>query len=258
MPTCMRWALAAVVSCLALLLVGSSALTKAEDKMSPREVEARKRNEERADCVRSLALAWALAEEGRRSRSPLQMLAASEVLRRLRLAPRVVGDAPQIEREKDVPAAPFERGPEWMYPSEEADLLLSEAMSLTRRLFRDGALSELEVSALDRVAESIKRLKAVRGAIGGPQVRHGKVRVGETHVYPIAYDGVGPACVHVLGDGRSLIQLTVRTNRGVVAAADAGANPAAEWAPPSPAGGVYNVRVQNRGTEPAAYRLLTN
>ncbi len=56
--------------------------SREDGRFAARDQEARQRAQERGDCVCHVALAYQLAEHGRRTRSPMALVAAAELLHR--------------------------------------------------------------------------------------------------------------------------------------------------------------------------------
>jgi hypothetical protein len=251
MRTC-RW-----LACLTLAcgIVAASLAPRAASEEPKAKTEQEKQAEARSEAAGQLALAQTLAARGRKNHSPLELITAAEVLRRLsepvqdlRVEPKVEGKAGSGEGK----AEPL------MSTEEEANLLLADAASMATKQVREGKLSEAGAAAIESLAKEVKGIKSTRGAIGGPKRRSGFLYPGQAHTYRIDFDGWSMSRVFVSSEGRSPVRVTVTNLDGLMRGEDGGWNPAVAWMPGRRAGGVFVIRVENIGDHGTPYRLVTN
>jgi len=239
-----------------LLAVGVSPKASRGDdrKVTRAEQEARARAETNAGVVLQLSLAHDLAEQGRRTKSPLALVTAAQLLRTLKSLPETVKDKPKVEGDAGAKAPEDEI---LLSPREESDLLLKDARSLAEKQVKDGALTEKEAAAIETLARQVEKSAATRGARGGPQQRTGFVHPGQTHVYTIDFNGLTPEYVRVFGNGKALLRVQVRNRRGVLSGEETAYNPGGTWYS-GPGGGVYSIHITNVGEAGTSYRMITN
>jgi hypothetical protein len=249
----------AVGTGLLALLAGWAGPAESQDKnrFAGREREAQVRAETRGEAVRQLGLAHELEEYGRETRSPMALIAAARVLRRVSLYPSDLPAEPRVEGVDGRPATGVRVEPP-LSTGEAVAVLLADARHLIGRQVRDGSLARGEAEALGQLARQVETMKMDRGAIGGPKQRAGYLHPGEAHCYRICVVGWGPARVRVLGPARAALELTVSSDHGRLRGATAGPNPGVEWWPHLPGLEVVTVRLANPGPAGAAYRLLVN
>jgi hypothetical protein len=247
-----RWWMTATLACglLAVALVPGAQSDEPRNE-GPREKAAQARSE----AVSQLALAQALATRGRQTKSPLELLTAAEILRRLgvpveelKVEPKVEGKAGDTEARVEPPLS----------LAEEADVLLEDARSLASRQLKEGKLSEASAAAIESLAREIKSLKTTRGALGGPRRRAGFLHPGQSHTFTIEYNGYSMARVFVHSEGRSPLRVVVHNADGAVRAEDSGWNPSVGWMPARRPAVPFVIRVENIGNVGTPYRLVTN
>jgi hypothetical protein len=245
------------LACLALVggllaaALGSRAASDEPKARSPEEKQA----QERSEVAAQLALAQTLAARGRRTHSPLELLTAAEMLRRLGAPVQSLNVEPKVggkPGEGQAKAEPL------MSPAEEADILLADARSMAAKLAKEGKLSEAGASAIEALARDVQKIERTRGAIGGPKRRGGFLYPGQSHTFDIDFDGWSMARVFVTSEGRSPLRVTVTNLNGLMRGEDGGWNPSVSWMPGRRPGGVFVIRVENIGDYGTAYRLVTN
>ncbi len=250
-----RW-----LACLGLLACGVLAAGLAPRSVGeePSKAEADKKEEAAkvSDAAAQIALAQDLMIRGRNPKapSPLALLAAAEILAKIRVPvgelkgkPEITGEAKGQEEE----AAPL------LSREEEVQVLVKDAVSKAKQLAKEGSLSEAGLKAVEALAGEIVVAKT-RGAIGGVKRKNGWLAPGQSATYRIDFDGWSLSRVFAFSEGRSPLQLTVTNLRGAVRGEDSGWNPSASWMPADRAGGVFVIRVTNLGAYGTPYRLVTN
>jgi hypothetical protein len=251
------------VACCSVVALTVSAVSGEEEKrvLTRAEQEAKARGEANARVIRQLTLANDLAEEGRKIKSPLCLISAAEVLRKITDEPRTVKAEPRVEGAKP-PAGSDEKAEEPLSAWEQSDLLLADARSMADRQARDGTLTRAEADAVKTLARQVEGPKrrpiTTRAARGGPQQRTGFLAPRTTHAYRIEFDGLTTEYVRVFGNGKTTLQLSVTNSRGVLRGVDSGANPGGTWVPGGPGGDVYTIRITNTGEVGTPYRMITN
>ncbi len=251
-----RLAVLGLMAALAPAVVGEE---EARRVLTRAEKEAQARSEANAQVIVQLTLANDLAEQGRKSKSPLALIAAAEILRKLKDEPRTVKDEPRVEGTKS--PAGQEKAEEPFSAADQSVLLLADARTMADKLVREGAMTRQEgaaVQTLARQVEGIKIQPGSRGARGGPQQRIGFLAPRATVAYRIDFDGLGTEYVRVFSNGRTTLRLSVTNSRGVLRSADSGANPGGTWVPSGPGGEVYTIRITNTGSAGTSYRMITN
>jgi hypothetical protein len=220
-----------------LVLVGPAAPADEAKKAD----EPAKLNPAGAD-VAHIALAYQLAEYGRKNKNPEMLVSAARILRHIKPTPGK--ENPKIE-------AP--RGEE---PKEDK---VSEPVSLTAQ--SKALLEEAKKMAPDdaTVAELIDRVNkdtATRGSLGGPRSFTRFIRPGGVHAWGVNFVGNVPASVSVTGNGVTVFTLEAINERGSVAAASTGPYPSLCWPPAFTRH--FTIRVRNDGPVPCTYTLYHN
>jgi hypothetical protein len=242
---------------LALLAVVLAPARAEDRKLTRAEQEAKARAEDNAQVVVQLGLAHDLAEQGRRMKSPLALVAAAQLLRTIKTLPLPVKDRAKVEYEPGATPAKEEEAEAPLSPAEEAELLLQDARVLADRQAKAHALTQQEHAAIETLIKQVKNAAQTRGARGGPQQRTGWLGPGQTHAWAIDFNGLTPEYVRVFGNGRTLLRLTVRNNRDVLKGEETAYNPGGTWYS-GPGGGVFTVRVTNVGNVGTSYRMISN
>lgn len=189
-------------------------------------------------AVEDLHLAWQLAGQGRRARSPLSLVAAADILASNPTRP-LNGETPSSNGTPPALA--------------HISQLLEEARAMARG---DRAVQSL----IEQVQRRAARLPQgpMRGARGAPRVQRDAVAGGQRHVYVVTFMGREPALVRVAGNGRSNLNLYVYDEYDNLVSSDT--SPAdlgtALWTPPRT--GKFRIEVRNPGSTPNAYWLVTN
>ncbi len=215
------------------------------------------RAKDRADAVLSLALAHDLEGQGRKSKSPLALIAAAEILHKIKLPPEDLNVEPKVEVKEGKPV-PEGKVPPPPSLKEQEQLLLADARSLIDRLVRTNEVRTAEAEALRTMAARVEKMKVERGAVGGPKQRNGFLRPGYTHAYRLDFEGEVTALVRVFGNEKTSLQVTVTDETGKVCGVDAGYNPGGTWLPELAGVHAFTIRVTNSGTTGTPYRLVTN
>jgi hypothetical protein len=243
----------------ALAVPALSGEEEARRVLTRAEKEAQARSEANAQVILKLTLANDLAERGRKNKSPLFLVTAAEILRKIKDEPWTVKDEPRVEGEKS--PAGSEGAEEPLSAADQSLILLADARKMADNLARDGTLTRPEAAAVQTLARQVENSKVppgTRGARGGPQQRLGFLAPRATHAYRIDFDGLGTEYVRVLGNGRTALQLSVTNSRGVLRGVDSGTNPGGTWDPKGPGGEVYTIRITNTGDVGTSYRMITN
>lgn len=199
-----------------------------------------------ARAVEDLYLAWQLAAQGRRARSPWSLVAAADIL-------------------SSVPTRPLDTGtsvPESGQP--RADTSIAPALAQIRLLLADArALARGDrtvLAAVEQVKRRADRLPRgpFRGARGAPRERRDAVAGGQREAYVVTFVGREPALVRVVGDGRSDLNLYIYDEHDNLIVSDS--NPSdhgfALWTPTRT--GRFRIKVRNVGSTRNAYWLVTN
>jgi hypothetical protein len=247
--------------CLVAALAGPAASQDAarEKPLTAAEREAKARSEANAEVVAQITLAHDLADQGRKARSPLALVSAAEILRKLKEKPAAARDKPVVEV-KDGGPAPKEddKGEEALDPEAESVVLLQDARDLADRLVKDGTLTRAEAAAVKTLADKVARIKVgYRGASGGPQQRSGFLNPGVTHTYRINFNGLSPEYVRVFGTDKTVLQVSIHNSRGVLRGIDTGHNPGGTFYG-SDGPDLYTIRISNIGNASSPYRMITN
>jgi hypothetical protein len=244
-----------------LLAVTASpvAFGRDEKKLTRAEKEAKERAETNAQVVLQLALAHDLAEQGRKTKSPLALVTAAQLLRSIAIVPQKIDDKPKVEYEKGAEPGKDEEPEPALSPSEEAAILLREARSLAKKQAdASGTATDREAAkAIEALAKQVENTKSTRAARGGPQERTGFLHPGQTHAYSIDFNGLTPEYVRVFGNGQTILRLAVRNSRGVLRGEEASYNPGGTWYS-GPGGDVFILRITNMGNRGTSYRMITN
>jgi hypothetical protein len=246
-----------------VLLAGCGLLTalapsaaSGEEKLTRKEKEARDRAEANGQVIVQLTMANDLFEEGYRTSSPLALVAAAEILRKLKDDPRPVKAEPTVEGPRPAPGT--EEKPAEFNPKDQSVVYLAEAASMTKRMVRAREMTEEEAAAVQTLARQVGNIPIKRGARGGPQQRSGFLAPGATHLYRIDFDGLGTEYVRVFGSGKTILKVSITNSRGVLRGVDTGTNPGGTWSPDGPGNEVYTIRIANIGNAGTTYRLMTN
>jgi hypothetical protein len=227
-----------------------------DDKLTRKEKEARDRAEANGQVIVQLTLANDLFEEAFRNNSPLALVAAAEILRKLKDDPRPVKAEPIVEGARPAPGT--EEKPAEISPKEQSVVYLAEAVSMAKRMVRAKEMTEEEAAAVRTLTQQVANIPIKRGAKGGPQQRSGFLAPGATHVYRIDFDGLGTEYVRVFGNNKTTLKVSIANSRGVLRGVDTGTNPGGTWSPDGPGNEVYTIRIANIGNAGTTYRLMTN
>lgn len=230
------WVTGMALTILAAWLVGLGTVSRApaDDK---KEDAVQVKADPVSDDVRHIALAYDLAEYGRKAKSPEMLVSAARILRKIRTTPGT--EKPTIEGGKDEK----EEKAEAVSLLEESNHLLAEA----RKLAPDDAL----------IGDLIERItkEKTRGSIGGPRSHYHKPGAGTTMTWNVSFAGGQPASVAVQGNGRNALTLTVRGPGGHFLTWT-GPNPSLSWVPRQTK--PYTITVTNDGPGACAYRMYHN
>ncbi len=188
-------------------------------------------------AVEDLHLAWQLAGQGRRARSPLSLVAAADILASNPTRP-LNGEAP----------SPNGTPPALVHIAQ----LLDEARAMARG--DRGVLSMIE-----QVRRRAARLPQgpFRGARGAPRVQRDAVTGGQRRVYTVTFVGREPALVRLAGSGRSNLNLYVFDEHDNLVSSDTNLADlgTALWTPAQT--GKFRIEVRNPGSAMNAYWLVT-
>lgn len=195
-----------------------------------------------AQAVADLALAAELAEYGQRTKSPLALIAAAQIMKNTpvkeeKRTKETEGDAGKSEGEKSASIATPES-------------LLADAKALAESQNDNVALALIEKET---------KILAKRGAVGGPIVHADRVYPDITDVYTIRFKGGERAEVLVQGDGDCDLDLSVYDENGHFIAKDDDTTDTCyvEFSPRWT--GPFKVRIKNyQCSVYADYVLLTN
>ena len=192
----------------------------------------------RGQAVEDLHLAWQLAAQGRRARSPLSLIVAADIL--------VSNPTRPLETE-NLPASDPQGTPAHIAE------LLEEARTIAR-----GDRSVL--SMIEQVQRRADRLPRgpLRGARGAPRERRAALAGGQRQSYVVTFLGREPALVRVAGNTQSNLNLYIYDEYDNLIASDT--NPTdlgtALWTPPRT--GKFRIEVRNLGSNRNTYWLVTN
>lgn len=190
-----------------------------------------------------------LAAYAREAESPIVMLAAIEILGRVRFSSgeqrlgRKVeeGRVETLKIEKKTPA-----------PTQNLDALAKEAKGWANA-------DPILIGLIDRkLAEAQSTSAGTLGAAGGPISHRDRVLGNRTDVFTIRFVAGERARVAVLGDGDTDLDLAVEDENGRVVYSDLDMTDscAAEWTPAWT--GIFKVKIINNGSIHNQYLLLTN
>jgi hypothetical protein len=235
-------------ACLAVVAASRAAADKPKEDAKAKD---------RAEAILSLSLAHDLEEQGRKTKSPLALITAAEILRKIKVKPVEMTDEPKVEVKEGKPLPDGRIDPALTLPEQE-QILLKDARSWIDKQLQAKDLTKAEADALRTMATRVEKMKLDRGAIGGPKQRTGYLRPGYTHAYRLIFQGQVTAYVRVFGNEETTLQVTVTDATGQVRGVDSGYNPGGTWVPPVAGEHPFTIRVTNSGQAPAQYRLVTN
>lgn len=194
-----------------------------------------------AQDVANVAMAYRLAEYGRKHKTPEMLVAAASILRHIKGTP---GDAkPKIEAPKGE-EAPQDEAVEATSLMEESKKLLAEAKKMARD---DAVLTEL----IERVGK-----EKTRGSLGGPRTFARRLRPGFVHSWAVNFVGQQVASASVTGNGVAVFTLEAVNDTGRVVAVATGRYPSISWVPVATRH--FSIRVRNDGGGVSAYTLYHN
>jgi hypothetical protein len=193
-----------------------------------------------AEAVRSIGLAYELADAARETKTPEKLIAAALVLQTTTAQPgtgkaKVEGTEEKAEpvRLKDVAAK-----------------LLDEAKALAK-----GAKNEAQIIAL---ADSVGKMESSRGAFAGPRSYYHRPGSGATVSHSVDFVPGTMAAVSVTqNSGRDNLTLTVTNRQGTVVRSSNGRNPSVEWSP-GEGHNPFTITVRNNGPRAVSYSLYHN
>jgi hypothetical protein len=247
--------------CLLAVTASPAVFGRDDKKLTRAEEEAKKKAETNAQVVLQLALAHDLAEQGRKTKSPLALVTAAQLLRTIAIAPLTVKDKPKVEYEKGAEPGKDEEPEPALSLEEEVAMLLKEARSVAKKQAdASGTPGDREAAkAIDTLARQVENLplKKTRSAKGGPQERTGFLHPGQSHSYAIDFNGLTPEYVRAFGNGQTILRISVLNSRGVLRGEEASYNPGGSWYS-GPGGGVFTIRISNMGNRGTSYRMITN
>jgi hypothetical protein len=185
-------------------------------------------------AMESIALAHRLGVHGQRSRQPLAMITAAEIL-------------------LDNPTRPLAAPPSDL---DTAGAVLPDAarlLSTARHLSAGNANLLALIAPLERRARSIDR-----GSARGPRQLYGQVASSTRREHVVEFRGGEPAVVYVSGDGDSDLDLFVYDERGQLVASATGPRDecVVRWQPDRQ--GRFRIEVRNLGTASNWYWMATN
>ena len=189
-------------------------------------------------AIEDLHVAWQLAAQGRRARSPLSLVAAADILVSNPTRP-LDGETP----------SPNGSPPALAHISQ----LLEEARAIARG-------DQAVVALIEQVQRRAARLPRgpMRGARGAPRERRSTLLPGQRHSYQVTFVGREPALVRVAGNAQSNLHLYVYDEYDNLIASDTSPSDVgtALWVPPRT--GKFRIDVRNPGSGTNAYWLVTN
>jgi hypothetical protein len=206
---------------------------------------------EAGEAVKNIALAYKLADYARSHKAPMALVAAAEILCRVRLTdpasdPERGKNRIKIEPGNDKPAAV------------NLDLLKEDAKRFLDEVPRmSGADRPAVVDEVKRVAELAKEVRP-RGTPNGAIMYTMRLGPGQTDTYSIKFNQGEWARITVHAGGAAQLAVKAATTKGDRRAEDAGHDPALAWIPQQPDGNNYKVTVTNQGSAEVLYQLFTN
>lgn len=251
-----QWFVLAFAVAMFPVLLGPAVARDEPRRAGASDKGSREKAEKNALIIQQLTLAHDLAEQGRKAKSPLALLSAADIYRKISDNPTPVKDEPKVEVEKGIEEKKPEEVEKPLTPAEESDLLLADAKKMIKNLLKAKDITAEEAQALRTLADAIGA-KGSRGAVGGPQERSGFLHPGHTHLYNIKFNGLTNEYARVFGNGRTMLRLTVHNPGGVLRGIDTGMNPGGNWVSER-GGNVFTIRITNLGSTGTGYRLVTN
>jgi Sec-independent protein translocase protein TatA len=194
-----------------------------------------------AQDVANVAMAYRLAEYGRKHRAPEMLVSAARILRHIKGTPS--NAKPEIEAPKGEQAAE-DKPAEAASLMEESKKLLDEAKKMAPD---DAIITEL----IERIGK-----EKTRGSLGGPRTFSGTLRKGSAHKWGVNFAGRQTASVSVTGNGVAIFSLEAINDAGRIVATSTGRFPSISWVPASTRH--FTVRVRNVGGGVSGYTLYHN
>jgi hypothetical protein len=192
--------------------------------------------------VANVAMAYRLAEYGRKHKEPEMLVSAARILRHIKATPGN-GKPTKIEAPKDA-KAPEDEPAESPALGDEAKKLLEEAKKMAPD---DAALTEL----IERAGK-----EKTRGSLGGPRSFTRALGPGFTHFWGVNFVGGRPASVSVTGNGFAVFTVEAVNDDGVTVASSTGLYPSLYWYPAFTRH--FTIRVRNEGEGGSRYTLYHN
>ncbi len=194
-----------------------------------------------AEDVANVALAYRLAEYGRKHKSPEMLVSAARILRHVKTTPGK--ETPKIEAPKGE-ETPKDEPLEAASLMDESKKMLADA----KKLAPDDAI----------VAELVERAakEKTRGSLGGPRTYRRALRPGFTNTWGVNFVGHRPASVSVTGNGIAVFTVEAINDGGQVVAVNTGPYPSLNWVPAFTRR--FTLRVRNDGGGFSGYTLYHN
>jgi hypothetical protein len=192
--------------------------------------------------VKNIALAYELAEYGRKNKNPEMLVSAARILRRIKPTagkgdPKI--EAPRGEEVKE------DKVPELVSLTDQSKALLEEAKKMAPD---DAVVGEL--------IERVNKDTTTRGSLGGPRAFTRFIRPGGVHAWGVNFVGHVPATVSVTGNGVTIFTIQAINDQGIVVVSSTGTYPSLCWAPAFTRH--FTLRVRNDGPVPCTYTLYHN
>lgn len=225
-----------------LLALFAACAPAAEDAGRPAKDAAQGGGAAAAPGVEAMALAAGLAQQGTRGSSPLQLLAAAQLL--IDAAPQPLG----VEVESSAGTATDSSAKSGSPVALDAAALIAAARAMAGP---DTAVTTLA----DRLTAS---LEAGKGAIGGPRYANSSVNAGSIDTYRIAFRGGERASVRIRGDGDTDLDCYVYSSGGILMAVDDDYTDYCilDWWPSGAE--TFRIEIHNLGRVYNVYSLTTN
>ena len=214
-----------------------------------KDIPAPKGSSSSPSAVALAGQALRLAAYARENESPVAMLAAIEMLGRIRFhsGEQRLGQK-TTEGKAQAPATKGTAAP----PTTDLDSLAAEAKAWAKA-------DPILIAFIERkLAEAKKARGGTLGADGGPIEQLDCVLGGQTDTWTIRFNANQRAEVAVSGDGRTDLDLVVEDEQGTVVFSDLdrGDQCQAGWMPKKT--GIFRIRIANIEAAPNAYRLVVN
>ena len=207
----------------ALVAQGGSVLAQPVDTVLGRQIRS----------MESITLAHRLAVHGQRSRQPLELITAAQIL-------------------IDNPTRP-------LGPASSQDTTGAILPDATRLLTSARALASADERLIAIIAPLERRARSIdRGSARGPRQLYGQVTPNSRREHTVEFRGGEPAVIYVSGDGESDLDLFVYDEAGQLVASATGPRDecVVRWQPERQ--GRFRIEVRNLGTASNWYWMATN